>query len=146
MGFPDAVRDARRTLLGMHLDRLTGAMVTPELAWWWTDIAADHDVALINPVEHSVSDASVVVVVDQFRHNRASLLKQAHGLGPAGRIAFSEIAAFDGRRNAVAEFDVTSSLWAAGLTVIDVDRVPVSTPAGTWHLVGGIARVTPPMQ
>ena len=99
--------------------------------------------ALLEPGDDPTSEIGVVIGVDQLRHNRPQMLALAHSLGPLGRMVFSEIATFDGRRNNVDHLDVTASIWNAGLTVIDVDRVPVSTPSGTWKLVGGIARITP---
>jgi len=143
LGFPDAVREARRELLVWHMDRLTGSKGAPEIAWWWSDVAAGHDVTLLEPGDKPTSEIGAVIGVDQLRHNHLQMLALAHSLGPMGRMVFSEIATFDSRRNNVDHLDVTASIWRAGLTVIDVDRVPVSTPSGTWKLVGGIARITP---
>jgi len=132
-------------MLAEHLDRVSGPRVAPEISWWWDDIAAGRSVSTMDQQDMRGPDVSVIVSVDQMRHNRVALLSHVHKLGPTGRVVFSEVASFEGRNGSIADFDVTTAIWDGGLSVIDVDRVPVSTSSGTWHIVGGIARITPEM-
>lgn len=140
VGVPTAVRETQLDQLRRHLSRATetsAPLWSPAVQRWWADIAD----------EFSISDTETsgsLVLVDALRGDTPAVDSVGAESGP-NRLVFCELGSAEGRRldGALEAIDVTGLLWARGLTVIDVDRVPVRTARGTWQVVAGIARRTP---
>lgn len=143
IGIPRDVRVGRLAALERHLARAPHARAAPAVSPWWS--------GLVDAQEIDVLDASSpdrfggLVLVDQLREQQNRAFAAVLALEPEDRIVFSEVDRIEGPRltGALADFDATGTLWANGISVIDVDREPIRTDAGVWHIVTGVARRTP---
>lgn len=146
IGLPVDVRVPRVSSLERHLERAPAARVAARMDPWWSAVAAEHQITELDP-EVTTSPGGLVLV-DVLRDHMADAIAAARLLGPDERIVFSEIDRTEGTKlsGLLRLVDTTGILWANGFSVVDVDRVPVRTSAGVWHLVTGVARPTPPVR
>lgn len=142
IGLPRRVREVRLSSLIRHMERAPTARATVEVVPWWSETA---EVNLVQPIDSDTRPSGGLILVDQLRTHQTRAFAAVLSLDPDDRIVFSEIDRIEGPRlqGRLPELNTTGLLWANGMSVIDVDREPVSTDAGVWHVVTGVARRTP---
>lgn len=163
---PSAVVAQQQELLALHLGRLLSrdaSGVSPVLVrpfsvpeWAKPMIPAGMTWAPAAEASTEVDTVVCTVAIGCLRRDAANVARLLKGSGPAGRVVFSEIekvAGWFGRPDAPGRsgepgsahevFDTTGALWRQKMTVIDVDRVTVRSGRTRWHVVAGIARITP---
>jgi len=158
---PGEVTARRRELFEEHVARLaqragvsTAVVDDLRVPEWATDALPLGVAWSVTTTEPSALPNLAMVAADCLRTESHLVAEAVRTSGPSQRLVFSEIELVSGRFGRPVDLaatatlsggphDVTATLWQRGLTVIDVDRVPVQSRSWQWHLVAGIARVTP---
>lgn len=142
LALPNTVTDRLREFLAALIDDIEGPAITAGADTWWSDIAEG--------LAPAASAPSNLLVVNRLRSiapfDRATTSWLHDGLGTAGRLFFVEATRHHPERlraTRFTPFDATGTLWAAGLSVIDVHRPVVESGDGGWEFAIGRARVTP---
>lgn len=155
---PREVTADRRELLALHTTRLVDRAGGDDAVMGHTIVAIGAANWAADALPEGVGWAtetdrrpSWLFAADCLRSDAARIADEVTNRGPGARLVFSEIESVVGRFGRPVDlpdvprdgFDTTATLWQNGLTVIDVDRREIRVGHMRWHLVAGIARLTP---